>query len=197
MKTIKKVELIEESPFDRINQPKYYRLALLISSLFATLGTGYFIWREVRLDAAEQLMFDCIEQQNCSSNISTIQKLAKAKRTLMLLNFENANLQEAHLPNANFNNTNLKNANLSLANLKNADLKNANLSFAYLINTKHLKPTQIKSACHWQTAFYQGDWDSEQAKWVVNEQANQQYIEQLKLDKTSEPKEPIDCSRWK
>ena len=197
MKIIKKVELIEDSPFERIDRPKYYRLALLISSLFVTFCTGYFIWREVQSDAAEQLMFDCIEQQNCSSNISTIQKLAKAKGTLMLLNFENANLQEANLPNANFNNTNLKNANLALANLRNANFESANLSFAYLINTKHLKPTQIKSACHWQTAFYQGDWDSEQAKWIVNEQANQQYIEQLKLDKASDPKEPVDCSRWK
>ena len=197
MKIIKKVELIEDSPFDRINQPKYYRLALLISSLLAVFCVGYFIRREVQLDAAEQLMFDCIEQQNCSSNISTIQKLAKAKGTLMLLKFENANLQEANLPNANFNNTNLKNANLALANLRNANFESANLSFAYLINTKHLKPTQIKSACHWQTAFYQGDWDSEQAKWIVNEQANQQYMEQLKLDKASDPKEPVDCSRWK
>ena len=197
MKIIKKVELIEDSPFERIDRPKYYRLALLITSLFATFCAGYFIWREVQLDAAEQLMFDCIEQQNCSSSISTIQKLAKARQTLMLLNFENANLQEAHLPNANFNNTNLKNANLSLANLKNADLESANLSFAYLINTKHLNPTQLKSACHWQTAFYQGDWDSEQEKWIVNEQANQQYIEQLKLDKASDLKEPVDCSKWK
>ncbi len=31
---------------------------------------------------------------------------------------------------------------------------------------------------------------------IKDEVANQQYIEQLKQDKTSNPKKAVDCSRW-
>ena len=41
-----------------------------------------------------------------------------------------------------------------------------------------------------------GVWDVSQFKWVVDEAINQQYIEQLKQDKTSNPPQKIDCSFW-
>ncbi|MGL5941187.1 MAG: caspase family protein [Waterburya sp.] len=40
-------------------------------------------------------------------------------------------------------------------------------------------------------------WDEKQNQFVVDEKANQQYIEQLKKDKSSDPKTPPDCSKWK
>ena len=81
-------------------------------------------------------------------------------------------------------------------NFKEVDLLGANLDGAHLIEAKNLTPSQIKSACYWETAIYKGHWNDEQKKWVIDEEANEQYIDQLKEDKASEPKEPVDCSRW-
>jgi len=61
---------------------------------------------------------------------------------------------------------------------------------------KNLTPAQIKSACNWSTALYRGKFDSDKLTWIVDEKANQQFIQQLKQDKASEPKEPVDCSKW-
>ena len=88
----------------------------------------------------------------------------------------------AHLNNANFSNTNLN---------------NANFNNSYFINVKNLTPFQIKSACNWEKAFYKGHYNHENFQSIVDQQANQKYIEQLKQDKASDPKEPIDCSKWK
>lgn len=54
----------------------------------------------------------------------------------------------------------------------------------------------FKSACNWEKAIYKGYKDTEKFfEWIVDEKANQQYIEQLKQDKASDPKTPVDCSR--
>jgi hypothetical protein len=60
------------------------------------------------------------------------------------------------------------------------DLSRANLSNASLLGAKNVTPTQIKSACNWDKAGYR-----------------RVEIDKLKQDKASDPKEPIDCSRWK
>ncbi|MGL4882937.1 MAG: pentapeptide repeat-containing protein, partial [Waterburya sp.] len=78
------------------------------------------------------------------------------------------------------------------ANLIDADLRGANL-----IDAKNLTNSQIKSACFWDQAIYKGHLDEKQNQLVADKKANQQYIEQLKKDKSSDPETPPDCSRWK
>ena len=96
----------------------------------------------------------------------------------------NADLSNANLSNADLSNADLSNANLEGANLSNANLEGANLSNANLEGAKNLTPKQIKSACDWETATYK-----------ENENENTKYIEELKKDKSSDPREPPDCSR--
>ena len=113
----------------------------------------------------------------------------------------NANLRNADLRSANLRSASLISANLSFANLRSANLRSANLSFANLrsaslIGVENLNSSQIKSACNWEKAIYNGYWDKKKLELVVDEEANQAYIEQLKQDKDSDPKEPVYCSHW-
>lgn len=268
------------------------RLKLIVPSVLITILSGYFVWREFQLNAIEQSVHNCIESQNnCSDNLSSVEKLVKAKKSLKLFNLENAHLENAHLEDANLQNSNLENAHLEQAHLENVNLKNANLStanmkgahlekahlenvnlsnthlekanlyranlqgayishdhlqgahldranlqgtnfynadfqntyfhlanlsdthfyranfdranlyganldHAYLIEAQNLTSTQIKSACNWDTAIYKGVWSYKHSKWVIDEQANKQFIQQLKQDKESDSKEKIDCSEW-
>jgi Pentapeptide repeats (8 copies) len=122
-----------------------------------------------------------------------------------------ANLVQAHLEGADLWKTNLGGAGLKLANLKGANLMEAYLQYAFLseANLKEanlkganlsypqsLTRKQIKSACNWDKAIYKIDYDRGKQTWVVNEVANQQYIEQIKQDKASDPQEPVDCTMW-
>ncbi len=104
-----------------------------------------------------------------------------------------ANLDSADLKGANLHRANLNSADLNFANLEQANLEQANLDHANLIEVHNLTPSQIKSACSWQTAIFRGEFAPEQKTWRVDEKLNQQYIEQLKQDKASNPKYPIDC----
>lgn len=104
-----------------------------------------------------------------------------------------ADLDNADLSLANLYHADLDNANLSLANLYHANLEEANLYHANLIEVHNLKPSQIKSACYWETAAYRGKFDNEKKNWRVDEKLNQEYLEQLKQDKASNPKHPVDC----
>ena len=110
-------------------------------------------------------------------------------------------LSHSFLLNANFEGANLRSANLVGAklegsNLKDASLRFANLRLAYLIEVQNLTPLQIKSACYWEQALYKGNWDNDNSAWIVDEQANQQYIEELQQEQDSTPQEPVDCFRW-
>ena len=111
-------------------------------------------------------------------------------------NLHSANLHSANLDSANLHSANLHSANLENANLDSANLKGANLENANLIEVKNLTPSQIKSACHWETAFYKGYFDIEKTKWIVDAKNNQDFIEELKQDQASDPKETVDCSIW-
>ena len=121
---------------------------------------------------------------------------------LGLANLQRAYLELANLQRAYLKLANLQRAYLKLANLQRAYLKSANLREAYLGSAKNLTPEQIKSACFWDEAIYKGEWNwNNQIKtWVAsNEQAKQdntKFIEELKKDKSSDPKEPVDCSLW-
>ena len=288
---IKPLESEDNLTLRSSHQPRPHRFTSLLASLLVTAGVGYFIWREMKLNAAQQLVQDCIEQQNCAEHISALEQLVKGKRSLQLLNLESTDLSNAHLESANLESANLESANLSNAHLEKANLKKANLSITqivsahlekahlekanlsnahlesvYLINahlegaylshahlqgayfnrahfqdahfyhadltqayfhranlsrtyfyrtnfdqanfyganlsgaslmeSQNLTPTQIKSACNWDKAVYQGVWQLNQFRWVVDEKANQQFIQQLKQDKDSDPKQPVDCSQW-
>jgi uncharacterized protein YjbI with pentapeptide repeats len=113
------------------------------------------------------------------------------------VNLENANLEDANLENTNLTNANLQNAKLGFANLRNANLRNANLTNAKLIavnlqkanlnganfnDTDDLTPAKIKSACFWEKAIYKSD---------KNE--NQKFIEEVRNDSSSNPKELPEC----
>ena len=268
------------------------RLTLIISSLLVTFLAGSWFWREIQLHAAQKLIHDCIEtQNNCGDNLSAVEQLVKAKKSLQLFNLGNAHLEQAHLENANLKSANLESAHLENAHLENVHLENANLSAthmsdahlehanlknvnlshahlehanlyranlqgahiahnhlqgahlnranlqgthfyeadfehsyfhlanlshtyfyranfaranlyranlegAHLIEAQNLTNLQIKSACNWEQAIYKGVWSEHQSKWVVDEKANQQFIQQLQQDKDSDPKTPVDCSEW-
>ena len=47
-------ELIRSS-----HQPRPHRFTSLLASFLVTAGVGYFIWREMKLNAAQQLVVDC------------------------------------------------------------------------------------------------------------------------------------------
>ena len=126
-------------------------------------------------------------------------------------NLSHANLSSTDLISTDLSNTNLSsadligtdlsNANLSSANLSNANLSYANLSSTDLISTdlshaQNLTLSQIKTACNWSQAFYKSNWNNETRKWIVNKEANQQFIRQLQQDRDSDPKQPNDCSEW-
>jgi uncharacterized protein YjbI with pentapeptide repeats len=113
------------------------------------------------------------------------------------VNLENANLEDANLENANLTNANLQNAKLGFANLRNANLRNANLTNAKLIavnlqkanldeanfkDADDLTYAKIKSACFWEKAIYKSDKDE-----------NQKFIEEVKNDSSSNPKELPEC----
>ncbi|MGK7956908.1 MAG: pentapeptide repeat-containing protein [Crocosphaera sp.] len=118
-------------------------------------------------------------------------------------NLYRANLYKAYLYNANLEDTNLSSANLKdadlgYADLKNADLSNANLNNTYLMDIENLTPNQIKSACNWDKAFYiYSYYNNQNSKWIIDEEANKAYIEELEQDKASDPKTPPDCRKWK
>ena len=173
--------------------------------------TGYFLWRARQLNAAQQLVDDCLQNNDCARITEALETLVQAQKSLKFFNFSRVNLEEANLSQADLYRTNLsssqlKNANLSQAslyrtnlsqaNLQNTNLERANLERAFLINTKHLTSTQIKSACNWEIAYYQGHFDADYEQWIINAPANQQFIEQLHLERDSDPKQPVDCSQW-
>ena len=209
---IKQSESAKNSAVKTSNQSRNNRLILLIFSLLVSILVGYFIWRKIQINAAQQSVDDCSLNNNCARITSALETLVLAQKNLKSFNLDHTNLEEVNLSNAdlyrinlsysnleeaNISQANLYRAHLDHANLKSANLERANLSSAILIDTKNLTPTQIKSACNWSKAFYQGRFDSDYAEWIIERQANQEFIHQLQEDKDSDPKQPIDCSKWK
>ncbi|MGB5594072.1 MAG: pentapeptide repeat-containing protein, partial [Crocosphaera sp.] len=190
--------------------------AVVLFLIIPVIGT-YFDFREVQLNADKRLLQSCPEKQEyCPGRREALERLVKAGESLPSLNLDGANLESADLDgaklesaklesaklnnakleDANLNNANLKDANLNNANLNNAKLEGANLKDVNLIDTKNLTYAQIKLACYWDQAFYKGYYDEEKIEWIIDEEANKAYIEELKQDKASDPKTPPDCSKW-
>ncbi|MGK7956614.1 MAG: pentapeptide repeat-containing protein [Crocosphaera sp.] len=139
--------------------------------------------------------------QEASLNQANLQKAFLFSAHFQEANLNQANLQEAslslaNLQEANLNQANLQKADLRLANLQEAVLEAANLQGAFLVSTKNLTNSQIKSACFWERAIYEASRDKTKKEWTVDKKANQKFIEQLKQDKSSDPKEKPDCSKW-
>ena len=111
-------------------------------------------------------------------------------------NLQDAFLAEANLQDAFLRLANLQDANLSSANLQHAFLFEANLQEAFLEKVNYLTSYQIKTACFWEKAIYKGEWNNEKLTYVAIEPDNTKFIEELKKDKSSDPKKPIDCSHW-
>ncbi len=90
-------------------------------------------------------------------------------------NLEKADLRGANLQQAKLRGANLEKAALGNAFLQQAKLEGANLQQADLSKVKTLTPKQIKSACNWQKAKFDQEFES-------------------KLKK--EPDQEVDCSEW-
>ncbi|MGB3536241.1 MAG: pentapeptide repeat-containing protein [Microcoleaceae cyanobacterium] len=94
-----------------------------------------------------------------------------------------ADLRFADLRFANLGLADLRNANLGLADLRDAKLGSANLRGADFTEdevwgkVKNLTPEQIKSACYWQEAKFDRDF-------------------QKQLESSPDPETPPDCSFW-
>ena len=200
-------KLAHNLPPNSSKKPRINRFTLIIAFISIALGVGYFGWRKIQLYVAQQLIYNCVENHHCAENIDNLEQLVKAKKPIKLFNLSTANLFGVNLDHAYLDSVNLYDANLAHANLDGAYLKNtnlyranldgANLDGAYLIKAKNLTPAQIKSACNWSQAFYQGKFEQDKLAWIVDEGANQQFILQLQQDKDSDPKTPVDCSEWK
>ena len=119
-----------------------------------------------------------------------------SRATLDDTNFTKANLSHANFWGAVFGNADLSGADLSRAYFGNSYFGQANFTNTYLIDTKRFEPSDIKLACNWEKAIYKGYWNEEKGEWIIDEKANKEYIEQLKKDKDSAPKEPVDCQKW-
>ena len=115
---------------------------------------------------------------------------------LALANLQEAVLIEANLQEAVLLSVNLQETVLFSANLQETDLREANLQEAVLVEAKKLTNQQIKSACNWEKGIYKGKWSNEKQLVETTEPDNTNFIEELKKDKSSDPKEAPDCSIW-
>lgn len=111
---------------------------------------------------------------------------------LIEASLDDANLSGTDLDHANFSGAHLIYTNFSGANLSNTDFSNANLYgvnfYGANLTNANINNYQIKLACFWQYAIYEGN--------SLNNKANQEYIQKLKQDELSNPEENPDCSKW-
>lgn len=153
----------------------------------------------------DQLKTSRICNEPCDLSEADLSEVYLVKANLINANLEGAylnevNLNHALLEKANLSNADLRGSYLREANLAQADLSQAklyqadtrgvildqaNIQGARLIAVNNLTATQIKSACNWEEAIYE-----------ENDDANQQFISNLRQDLDSAPEQPVDCSIW-
>jgi uncharacterized protein YjbI with pentapeptide repeats len=154
----------------------------------ATLRLAYLQNAELWSVKLQNANLEHTDLQNASLITANLQNtnLGQAK-------LQNARLIDSKLQNADLSNANLQNADLRTTNFKGAILKGANLQNADLRNAKSLRPKQIKLACFWDMAIYEGNpYRDKKAVELVNTK----FIEALKKDKASDPEEFPNCNRW-
>lgn len=103
-----------------------------------------------------------------------------------------ANLSETNLSRTNLTRTNFRYADLSDALFGSANLTDSYFSGANFGQVVNSYRQQIKSACYWQMAIYKVDQNGD-----FDKRANEKFINDLKQDVASNPKEPLDCGKWK
>ena len=113
---------------------------------------------------------------------ANLKKANLNKANLVKADFEKANLEDAKLGFANLSGAKLKEANLTKAKLIGANFREANLDGAILEEADDLTPTKIKSACFWEKAIYK-----------LDKNENKKFIEEVKNDISSNPKELPEC----
>ncbi len=148
-------------------------------------------------DLQEAYLSD-VNLQEAGLRAVNLQKAYLSNADLQKANLLNANLQKANLSYANLQEAglwyaNLQEAVLEKANLQEAVLTGANLQEAVLAEVEKLTHKQIKTACFWEKAIYKAEWNDDKQTWIAIEPDNTNFIEELKKDKSSDPKEPVDC----
>ena len=116
--------------YQRSELIKSWGLFLMIPLIGTAIG-GYFILREIPLNADKTLIRNCEKQEkkekNCPGRIKALERLVKANRSIKIydlsdINLSNINLTGADLEDVNFHNTDLSGAMLTEANLNNSQL---------------------------------------------------------------------------
>ena len=118
----------------------------LIVPLIGTAIGGYFVVKEIELNADKKLIQECQEKEYCSGRIQALERLVKADKNLRFYNLYGANLERANLYGANLERANLYGAKLYGANLERANLNGANLNSAKLIESTNLKGADLNDA---------------------------------------------------
>ena len=155
---------------------------------------------EVKLQGAD---LKGVRLQGANLKNANLQNADLGGTELQGANLKNANLQNADLRRTKLQGANLENANLHKAKLifvdfKDTSFKGANLENALILSSLNLSASQIKSACHWEKAIYRFEFEEtvnvNQSK--VDKKANEEFIQSLKKDPASNPKELPDCNKW-
>ena len=165
----------------------------LISADFSTANLSRANLSKTNLSSADLISANL---SNINLSRANLSKTNLSSADLISANLSHANLSSAYLISSNLSSADLSHSDFSNAHFFNTNLSSANLIDTDLSHTQNLTLSQIKTACNWEEAFYKSNWDHEKREWIVNEKANKQYIEKLKKDTDSEPKEPVDCSKW-
>jgi len=134
--------------------------------------------------------------ENANLRRASLESANLEQASLYNANLEQANLNSANLNRVDFNNSNLNGADINGADINGAYLNNSNLNGAILSRVKNLTFSQIKSACNWDKAYYKVNWNQENSQWVVDQIANQKFIEKIDQDQASDPQKQADCDRW-
>ena len=108
--------IVKSIQYQRNERIKSWGLFLIIP-LIGTAMVGYFIVREIQLNADKKFIQDCAGKEYCHGRIEALERLVKAKKNLKSYNLESANLNGAYLYHANLVRVNLVRANLDGANL--------------------------------------------------------------------------------
>jgi uncharacterized protein YjbI with pentapeptide repeats len=99
-------------------------------------------------------------------------------------NLEGANLQRSELTGVVFANTNLSRAQLQEADIEQAVFDQANIKEADFRRAKNLNPQQIISACFWEQAIFDEEFQKRLNKYIEEKRKNSSSVT------------TVDCSRW-
>jgi uncharacterized protein YjbI with pentapeptide repeats len=188
--------------------------------LMEFLVEAELIDKEKPIISLEKADFDYADLLGANLNGANLGNTHLVGAILQEANLSKANLLDALFYDANLRYADLSRAGLSGANMrelfpsgkkldvgtlkfldhvkKDANLFGANLSGAKLPDAENFSNQQIKSACFWEKAIYiDAKWNQTEERWIpVDEKANQNKIEEIRKDETSNPKNTPNCDGW-